>query len=346
MKLLVVAKDLGGGAVVAPLCRLALDRGDEVVAVVEGLAPVEFTKLGVPIYFQGTPNFSEFPFSLDAGKLINHVKPDAVVISLGSPINLENQFGLAANKAHRPLVFLEDCHGAHVRTGAKPELILTVDAHAADLATKAHQTAQVAVVGHPGVPSAGEVLGIRDNFLSDIKHSGKRVYAYVGGDPGATEEQLKLLVNCLAMTRGDWCLVYRFHPKWVGVVNPDSGRTYGKEWEEILSTLGDKTLRDLTGSGRCLVASADVALADFSTLLTTAVCCGKTAVFLETPAVIQSMKIATGLVHFPLVEMGLAHRVSDPVDLGLLKLPSVDNLAMLRPYDPAVAYEQIRCLVR
>lgn len=345
MKLVIVSKDLGGGAVAAPVARIALDRGDEVVVVAEGLAPRVFAKLGVPLFFQGTPNCREYPFSLNMINLLEKVKPDVVLVTLGSPINLELLAGVIANQLGVPLVFIEDCHGAYVRTSVVPNFVITLDDYAAKLVSMRHPQTPIAVVGHPGVPTDDEVILIADQYLADLKTTGARVYAFVGGDPGATDEQLVLLVGCLQRTTGKWCLIPRFHPKWVGVSDPVSGRTYGEIWRGLLEPIADYLEPDKVGDGRKLVASADVAVADYSTLLTTAACCGKTSIFLQTPMVLESMKKNTGLGVFPLVEMGCAHLVTLPRDLSLLTPPTVERLSKLKPYDPLRAYELLRAFV-
>lgn len=345
LKILIVSKDLGGGAVAAPLARLALERGDEVVVITEGLAPREFGKHGISLYFQGTANFQEVPFSLDIWAALRQIKPNLVVITLGSPNNLENTFALAANESGLPLVFIEDCHGAHVRTSAVPDLVVTLDNYASQLVLARYPATQVVLAGHPGVPAPAEVELIRDKHLGSLKALGARIYAFVGGDPSATEKQLQLLIRCLEQTRGDWRLIPRFHPKWAKVADPKLGRLYGDIWMGMLAPLGERVLADSVDDERHLVASADVSLADFSTLLTTAVCCGKTAVFLETPAVLESLVATTGLATMPLVELGCAHRVSEPTDLSTLTPPTPNQISSLQPYDPARAHDSLRSLL-
>ncbi len=336
-----MSKDLGGASVAAPVAQMASSYGDGVTVVTEGLAHLAFMELGIPIFFKGTPNFNEVPFTLDCAKLFAHIKPDVVIATEAGPINLEQEVGLAANALHIPLVFLEDTQGGFVRSSALPDAILTVDDYGARLARAKFGTIPIWVVGHPGVPAHSEVEALTSCFLNDFRAEGIRTYAYVGGDPETTGEQLELLKQCLAKTGGDWVLIPRFHPKWVGVRDLVSGKTYGDLWMQMLEPLGDRLVRDPVGDGRKLVASADVSLADPSTLLTTAVCCGKTSIFLETPAVMKAMKKESGLDVMPLVELGCAHRVVEPTDLSLLEPPSPESLEYLKPYDPELAYRHI-----
>jgi hypothetical protein len=351
LKLLLVSKDLGGAQVIVPLAEVAMGCRNELIVVTEGLAQWQFASSQVPLYFQGTSNFLEVPFSLDVDKLIERVEPDLVVVSLGSPINLEDKLALAANRAGVPLVLVEDCHGAHVRTAAKPQLVLTLDEYAAGLVRRAHPQARVEIVGNPGVslPKKADDLerAAQNTGVANLRRLGVRTYAYVGGDPISTEEQLRLLINCLEQTSGDWILIPRFHPKWVNVrCDRVPGFTYGEYWSRLLVPLGDRVKLNLPGDAHELVASVDVTIADYSTLLTFAVCCGKTAVFLETPSVIRSMVESTGLAKFPLVELGCAHCVRQSVDLSSCGPPQQDKLQDLRPYDPELAYRHLSSLLR
>lgn len=341
-----MSKDLGGASVAAPLASIARYCGDEVTVVTEGLAHRAFMEKEVPIFFQGTPNLNEVPFTINCTGLLCHVNPDVVIATEGAPINLEQELGMTANALDIPLIFLEDTQGGFVRNGACPDAIITVDDCGSRLAKEEYGEIPVWVAGHPGVPSAEEVQEITDCALNDFRAHGTRTYAFVGGDADSTGEQLELLKQCFAITQGDWVLIPRFHPKWVNVTDPASSKTYGNLWAEMLLPLGDRVVHDPVGDGRKLVASADLSLADPSTLLTTAVCCGKTAVFVETPAVMREMKKYSGLDVMPLVELGCAHRVDRPMDLSELGPPESESLASLKPYDPTVAYQYIQALVK
>jgi hypothetical protein len=116
--------------------------------------------------------------------------------------------------------------------------------------------------------------------------------------------------------------------------------TWEKVWEEMLKPLGGLASPDPVGDGKLLVGSADVAIADWSTLLYTAAACGKTAIFLETPKVLMGMRGETGISTFPLVQLGAAHRVADVIDLS--QLNPLRGAESLQPYDPEKAYQAIK----
>lgn len=337
MKLLIVSKDIGGAEVTAPLAKVAIENGDAVTVITEGLAPAEFMKRGVPFSWEGMLGRLDW--------LITELKrldPQAVVVSLGQPINLENLFAKAANEFCIPLVFIEDCTGAHVRSYAVPDMVLTLNWFSRELACKSYPHAIVETVGDNGVPGEEEKKTITALY-SDLRLKGSEtVIAYVGGEPDTTAEQLRLLLKCLELTKGKWCLVTRYHPKRKDLIDKANGRRYEEVWNEMLAPVWDRVASDPIGNGRMLAGSADIVCGDFSTLLTVAACCGNVSVFLETPSVLKHMKKETGLKVFPLAEMGCANRVAEPVDLFKLRPPKLGKLDLLKPYDPKLAYKHIK----
>ena len=66
MKIIFVAKDMGGANVTLPLATVCREKGDDVIVITEGLASGMFEKGGFAPYFKGTINFGEEPFTLDA----------------------------------------------------------------------------------------------------------------------------------------------------------------------------------------------------------------------------------------------------------------------------------------
>ncbi len=105
-KVLFVSKDMGGVNIAAPLADEFVRGGYSVIIIAEGLASAIFEKRGFSLYFKGSINFLEEPFTLDAMAVIKKINPDIIICTDGSPIHLEEKFGLAANCLKVPLVFL------------------------------------------------------------------------------------------------------------------------------------------------------------------------------------------------------------------------------------------------
>lgn len=331
---------MGGANIAASLAEEFIRGGHSVTIIGEGLASAIFQKRGLSLYFKGSVNFLEEPFTLDTMAVIKKINPDILICTNGNPINLEEQFGLAANTCGIPLVSLEDFWGSFVRSKARPDVILTVDEYSKSLALKDHPNARIAVVGNPGVIGKDELSSINTHLLDHLKgNSAKKIFTYIGGDYTTTIEQLDLLIKCLEITSISWLLAVRFHPKWVKFVEA-SGRSYGEIWNEALSPVKEKIIVCDDLSTLEVVVNSDLVLSSYSTLLTTAVISGKPVITLFTPSVKKSLKKESVVDKVPLVTLGYAYEVKEPCDLKEFQ-PSKKSLDGLRPYDPNVAYSAI-----
>ena len=339
-KILFVSKDIGGANIAAPLAEEFVRGGHSVTIISEGLASAIFEKRGFSLDFKGSVNFLEEPFTLDAVAVIKKVNPDIICTTDGSPIHLEEEFGLAANRLSIPLIFLEGFWGSFTRSKARPDAMLVLDQYSKELALRVYPEAKVAVVGNPGVIKKDELLSIDTHLLDHLKNNSAKVFLYTGGDPVATSEQLDLLVKCLEKTSGEWRLVVRFHPKWVKVTEAKSKRTFGEIWNEILSLVAGRIVTCDDLSKMEVVVNCDLLMSDYSTFLTTAVIAGKPAITLFTPLVKSSLQGESVVDEVPLVTMGYAHEVKEPCDLSRFE-PSKKSLEGLKPYEPKLAYDAI-----
>lgn len=339
-KVLFVSKDIGGANIAAPLAEEFVRGGHSAAIISEGLASAIFEKRGLNLYFKGTVNFLEESFTLNATSVIKKINPDVVVCTDGSPIHLEEQFGLASNQLKVPLVFLEGFWGSFIRSKARPDAMLVLDQYSKELALKAYPKAKVTAVGNPGVVKKDELSSTDSHLLDYLKKDSAKVFLYTGGDPVATVEQLDLLVKCLEKTSGKWWLIARFHPKWVKVTEAKTKRTFGEIWNKILSPVSERIVACDNLSMMEVVVNCDLLLSDYSTFLTTAVIAGKPAITLFTPSVKSSLQGESIVVQVPLVTMGYAYEVKEPCDLSNFK-SSKRSLEELKPYDPIKAYNSI-----
>lgn len=344
--LLIVSKDMGGAHVGIPLANLAQKAGYNVMLVAEGLAASKYEDAGFKLYFKGAANFSRGCFSLDARGVIKKLKPAVIITTLGVPINLEESFGLAANNLGIPLIFLEDYWGVHIRSKAKPNLVLSIDEIAAESARSRFNSAtQIAVVGNYTINNS---LGLeipnelREKIKVLRKKFGQVLVFTAGGAP--TSEQILLLTECLKKT-SDWVLIPRFHPKSVNLIGP-SGKTFGEEWRGLLEEFGERVVYIESKTTEPLVALADATLSGYSTLLTTALVFGHSAVSIATAGVRETMKNETGFTSHPLVEIGLVKEVTEPCNLinCLGKPDSGTRARYLRPYEIEKALQAIEAL--
>lgn len=337
-RLIVCAKDIGAFNVTGPLAIMARDKSLDVHIVTEGKAAERFRKAGLDPDFKGTEDFKKEPFDFNAELYLRRVGPSIVVVGTSSPANLEITLGRAANKLGYPVVECQDIWRAHVRLpDVTPSLVLTVDEYAARLAEEdlSMPKDRVVIVGNPGAKRV--VSSPRVNSLyGELLDRNVDVFYYAGAG-SATSEELRLLVACLAKTRGTNALVVGFHPKKV--------KEFGAEWRGLLSDVGGDG--DITeaepGTGEEW-SSIATTIAGFSTLLTTAVYHFHPAIALRTPATMASLKRQNALEEIPQVVLGYAHEVSEPTDLsGLGYL--YEGAKKILPYDSNVAWDAVRQLV-
>lgn len=337
-KLIFIAKDMGSANVTCPLALVCLQQGHEVVAVVEGLAAGIYEKAGIYPYFKGTVDFLDEPFNLNAEAVLRKIKPDGVVVGLSSPINLEQQFGLAANALGGLLIECVDFWNGTNRSSSQPQVIFSIDEVDAKLSLRRHPLAKVYIVGNPGVPwpatvkSALEVDKLRERF--------DKIYTYIGGGE-YTGDEIEFLVKCLHETFGNWVLVPRFHPKHAKREYPSQkGLTYGDVWAEMLTPLRNRIvyLPEVKSTESVVVAS-DATFSSWSTLLTTSAQAGKVTASLWVPSARKELKELTELDQVPVVDLGCCHSLTEVTDLSRLTPPDSESIAKLKPYDPQVAYE-------
>lgn len=360
-KILVVSKDMGASEMSMPLAELAHDSKHEVFLVLEGLAAQNYDKLNthraraertpLPILFRGTVDFRDFPFTLDAEALVRKVNPDIVVVTMSSPINLEDQIGKATNELGKPLIALNDFWGGLTRAKtAKADLMLGIDE--TDLAA-AHRhfkhNYKSAIVGNHAVNKARLLLPSEEILekMADLKRRFEKVILFAGGGPEYTGAEIELLVGCLEKTPGSWIVIKRYHGKHAGRSSPD-GKTWREVWDAQFAPIGDRIIELPTPEGDAVAALSDSTISGFSTMMTTAVCSYKAAIALVTQETKKSLKAQTTLGRYPLAMTGLVPEIVVPTDLTpfLIDTPNKETVNhWLKPYDPAFALAAIESIL-
>lgn len=342
-----VMKDMGGAGVDIPIIREANRRGHKEIAITEGLATTPCRNAGIKPFFAGPVNFQDTPFSVDALRLLQLIKPDTVVCSMGSPINLEELFGIAANEIGIRLIHQSDFWGSATRSEARPDLVLAIDEiDAGAMRRYLGPDARVVDVGNHAVkPEPITIPPDVERQRNELLARFSAIIHFVGGGDYTTAE-LKLLKECLAKTPGSWVLIPSLHPKWVNVRKLGSEETYGQEWTRILAELGDRVAEIKSQNVEAVVAACHVTVSGFSTLMAIALDAGRVAVALDTPETRASFKKQTKLFEeYPLIEPGLAMKVSEPTDLsawlGDWRPPLTLVRQYLKPLDPAKAMDEI-----
>jgi len=345
-KIMLICKDLGSVSMVGPIAQALSNHGYEALPIIEGMGASRWSSMcQVSPVFRGTDDFRRAPFSLDASAILNRYSPNVVVVGESSPNNLEGQFARVAQKFNIPLVLVEDFWGGFVRISGlikSPDLVLTLDQHAAGFVQTQFPDTHVVVTGNPGVRQEG-IVQARE--VLDLRARGHLVITFCGGGP-ETAEQLQLLLQCLSRTSGEWVLIPRWHPKEADRPDAENGnQPYRETWDTLLEPLGSRVVRFDKLPTDNVLASSDVVCAGYSTTLTTAAYVGVTAVSLVTPEVKRLLMKESGLSQVPQVALRVAHAVDTPVDLAQFQPCSIEVRARLMPFDSAIGAAAVNALV-
>ena len=351
-KILFVSKDMGSGSVLVPVAKI-MKPDHNVVVIAEGLSISRWRKEGFDFYFQGTTDYRDEPFTVDAAALLKRLKPDVVVAGLSSPINLEEQFTSAANILGIPVVWLNDFWGGSTRNNARPDMIFTID-HIDEKIVKENprfEKGRVSTSGNLAL-NALENFSAPEDIARRMNELKKPVILLAGGG-ASTTSVIEILVESLRMTPGDWTLVPWLHPKHAKRQGPD-GRTYGELWNGLLAEFGERVVEIPTDNADAIAMLADITVSPFSTLLLPSVVAKKIPVSVRTPEMVKDLKAQTSLERHPLAEVGAVFEMLGPTNLKLLKdsvtVGTLTNnqvayLSEAKPFDSCRVSREILSLV-
>ena len=351
-KILFVSKDMGGGNVLVPTAKVMHEECD-VVVVAEGLSVNRWRKAGFELYFQGTTDYRDEPFTVDARSILKRVAPSVVVTGLGSPIHLENQFGLAANDARIPLVWIEDFWGGNTRGAAQPELIFTLDHIGVNIVRRNPRfvNTRVEIAGNLAL-NALENIAVPQDLRTRMDELKKPTILLVGGG-ASTTSVIEILVKSLRMTPGDWTLIPRLHPKWTNR-KAEGEKTYGEIWNGLLAEFGERVVEVPTDNADAVAMLAAITVSPFSTLLLPSVVAKNIPISVRTPEMIQDLKAQTGLERYPLAEVGAVFEIERPMPLTAITIPALldalrecqnEYLSEAKPFDSRRVSQEILSLV-
>lgn len=348
-KILFVSKDIGGSAMTIPLAKEAQTNGCEVCVVTEHLAAKKFEDAGFKAYFSTTADFSQKPFYVDVHKCLQDVYPDVVVVSAGAPIHLEQLFAVFSSQMSIPLVCIEDYWTVSRKIKpAHPDLIVSIDSYGKNLVRQLFPDTNVVVVGHHEVTAVVEAKKDTEGLhvLSDKTQGFDFVCTLIGGGEQTTS-QLKLILECMKQSSGRWCLVPRFHPKTLQWKDKE-GRVLGDVWNEMLKPFDDCVVYLPEVKTETVVAGVHVVASGFSTLMSGAAYIGKPTLCLRTEETMEDLHFQSGgvLTEVPIVALQCADVVDEPTDLSqFLERTHPRAQEEFRPYNPAMAYEAIKCFL-
>ena len=351
-KVLFVSKDMGSGSVLVPVAKI-MKSDHDVVIIAEGLSVSRWRKEGFDFYFQGTTDYRDEPFTVDAAALLKRLKPDVIIAGLSSPINLEERFTSAANILGIPVVWLNDFWGGSARNNASPDLIFAID-HIDEKIVKENPRfakVRVSISGNLAL-NALENFSAPEDVARRMNELKKPVILLAGGG-ASTTSVIEILVESLRMTPGDWTLVPRLHPKHAKRQGPD-GRTYGEIWNGLLAEFGERVVEVPTDNADAIAMLADITVSPFSTLLLPSMAARKIPISVCTPEMIKDMKAQNGLTRYPLVEAGAVLEIAKPINMKtvaegaareLLVKNQDEYLKTAQPFDSRRVSQEILSLI-
>lgn len=342
---LIVTKDIGGFRVTRPLADALKDDGWKVTVIAEGksLSLWHETKHTV-----SSGGMLAQQLSVEqAVTMLRDERPNVVIATLGSPINLEDAFSHAANELGIPLVWFPDVWGAEVRSSAQPTAILAFDNTTQLLLNKQSRfgNTQIKIVGHP---LANEMLAQpsaeAQTAIAGLKQSGKTIIL-IAGQGEYTSDMIDFVCKSIAHSDGSFIVVPRFHPKYMG-----SKPEWIAKWNERLATLPEGTVVNIDTSVKTdhIAMLADITVSSFSTTLTYAALARKIPISVSTPKAREAMVRSTGLSYYPPTQVGAAIESESSLSLSLAalheKLPGQQDF-FIPPFSVSTALRAIAYLV-
>jgi hypothetical protein len=320
---LFVTKDKGGFNAAHPHALALKMAGHTVVIVAEGLSAEMWKQHGWQLDFEGTINFLKESSGCDPEGILAKTNPDVVVTTLGAPIHLESQFSNTANTLGIPLVWIEDVWGAHVRSDATPELIFCFDKIGGKIIQRkdCFKNTRIEVVGDFGletIKNLAQISGTVANEITRLKQNYKYL-VHLGGQGIFTSDLISILRDSVALTPGLCAVIPRLHPKY-------KDTEHMAQWQQLLGSFPAGVSADIPGaSSDQLAVLCDVTWSTFGTGMRYAAYYGNMVVSVVTRASHEAMLRETGLDEYPLVTVGAAVEVREPVDLDsvMKKLPKV-----------------------
>ena len=316
--------------------------------IAEGPAVSDFEKAKIPLYFAGPPTkIPHTSFSFDAAcDTMSMLLPDVFVVAPnGNPPMSENVLIEAAKELEIPVVWMEDFWGNSSRLDFRADLYLVLDEYALQIVRERLGEDVNAVI--MGNHAASKVTPSSEacQFMDEVRKKFDHVFCFLGGGPNATDAEILLLNDSLLgsdMPR--WCVIPRFHPGGAENVAP-SGETWGEVWRKRFAVLGDRIVFADHLKTEEVVVLSDVTFGGNSTDFAKAICAGKRAISLFTEETRQNTASEIRGGQVPMVALGLAKQITEPTNLRPFLEDPLPDTAKLKPFDPAIAYEEIKKLV-
>lgn len=353
MRALIYVKGAGPAQIVIPLIKLLELKNHVCDVIADGPAVSPCKDAGIVLEFGGPSGKIEYDsFSpAFAYNILTAYNPDVLILAPnGGPYMSEKGLFEGAQRAHVPIVLIEDFWGNAKRLHGKADLYLVLDEYAELLVRREFKHPSHVAVSIIGNHAAVSVTPSKEavRFFKRLKEKFDHVLCYCGGGVEATGSELQLLAESIEKSSfSSWCILPRFHSGYAKNFSP-SGKAWGSIWNEMLFSFGFSPDQVVFTDGfktEEVVALSDVTFGGYSADFAKAVHAGKKAVSLFTEETKENMMKESGLSEVPLVYLGCAEKIETPVDLVTILNTQNRAILKLRPYDPNRAYEALRNLL-
>ncbi len=332
LKVVALVRDIGAGNVIAPVADVLRQRGHSVRLFAE--ADGQAAKRPQPVPFETLTAKDELE------QIVAVERPDIVIAGLSSPRHLEEDLDRIAVARNIPLVHIEDYWGAHVRSPFAADVVITIDAAAAELVRAARPNSRIVLAGFSGITKMAPSQSIADKFAALRQRTGLKYIVYPDGGEEC-DPALRILVESIQRSRIGFVLIPKIHPKFKDVLTPNSHETWGQWCRRELAPLRNRGMvLECEEPVDELVLAADATASCYSTTLLRAAAAGKGALTLSTPVIKRLLLRETGLSRTPLMMRGGFPILERAMRLDVLLAPPHPRLE-IEPFDPIRAADAV-----
>lgn len=306
MRLLFATKDVGGSQVAEPIARVAKACGHMPIIIAEGLSVQEWKAKGWGPIFEGTKDFKREPFEFDHRLAIELARPDVVVVTYGSPPNIEAKLAHTAAELKVPLVGIEDSWGVSRR----------INPYIFDLILTEEFGARVIAELSPGIKA--RVVETGSIFISDMLHNpvpqeivkifrsvcrSRRVILVAGNDHD-TQHFLHWTLASAGISSVEVLVIVRYHPRTRGTAKDKEMWTLQQKLYAALKGERAITMLPEIADTRFIARLADATISNYSTLFKASAVGSHIPVRISSPVCDAELLSESGLPFHPMVRVG------------------------------------------
>ncbi len=314
MRCLIVTKDIGGFKVVLPVARALKDMDHRVTILAEGLSVALWKEAGWTLAFEGSVNFKEQPFAFDAEiELVRH-QPDVVLVTSGSPMNIEAQMSSAAFKRGISQAWIEDVWGVTARLpqDVTPDLVFTLDLAGQKMLREDPRSIGRHIVVAGNLALSNLIVPINLTLhMAELREQHGTLILFCGQSTD-TRDMLNILFTSLVGVTEPFVVIPRWHPKRV---TDGNNREIWETQVAMFSALKPNSVLRLDDvkTTDALGTLCDITVSGVGTTLLYAAQARKDAISITTPTTRHVLLQQVRYDRWPGLEVGIGLELTEPV---------------------------------